>query len=201
MATTFTDTLFSTKYKDDYADSDGYYRILFNSGRSLQARELTQMQTIIQKQIERFGNNIFKEKGGKEAERFVYIDNTVQGTFLGPENKGLVPGMLENVAEMNPLDIMTAFSQEAVPPCREITRSTMPNKGRKTHHVAFTDLPEKYWKEGFQTVIKELKNMKNSNNEIEIPEDLLIKYPLLNILTSSVSVVLLVLLIYLMKRQ
>ena len=49
MATTFTDTLFSTKYKDDYADSDGYYRILFNAGRALQARELTQMQTIINK--------------------------------------------------------------------------------------------------------------------------------------------------------
>ena len=61
MATTFTDTLFSTKYKDDYADSDGYYRILFNAGRALQARELTQMQTIINKQIERFGDNIFKE--------------------------------------------------------------------------------------------------------------------------------------------
>ena len=61
MATVYTDTLFETKYKDDFTDSDGYYRILFNSGRSLQARELTQMQTIIQKQIERFGNNIFKE--------------------------------------------------------------------------------------------------------------------------------------------
>jgi len=61
MATTFTDTLFATKYKDDFADSDGYYRILFNSGKVLQARELTQMQTIINKQVERFGNNIFKE--------------------------------------------------------------------------------------------------------------------------------------------
>ena len=147
------------------------------------------------------GNNQFKEKGGEEAERFVYIDNTVQGHFLGEENKGLVPGMIENVAEMNPLDIMTAFSQEAVPHCKEITRSTMPDKGRKTHHVAFSDLDEKYWKEGFQTLVKELKKIKNDKNEITIPEDLLVKYPLLNVLTSSVSVVLLVLLIYLMKRQ
>ena len=50
------------------------------------------------------------------------------------------------------------------------------NKGRKTHHVAFTDLPEKYWKEGFQTVIKELKNMKNSNNEIDMIFLKLIRY-------------------------
>ena len=83
MATTFTDTLFSTKYKDDFADSDGYYRILFNSGRALQARELTQMQTIINKQVERFGNNIFKEgavvqPGGlaiDNAYEFVKLDN------------------------------------------------------------------------------------------------------------------------------
>lgn len=52
---------FAATYKDDYADSDNYYRILFNSGKKLQARELTQMQTIIQKQIERFGNNIFQD--------------------------------------------------------------------------------------------------------------------------------------------
>ena len=47
MATTLTDTTFSTTYKDDFLDSDNYHRILFNSGRLLQARELTQLQTII----------------------------------------------------------------------------------------------------------------------------------------------------------
>src|SRR6056300_399282 len=61
MTTTYTETLFANTYKDDYADSDNYHRILFNSGRALQARELTQMQTIIQSEIERFGNNIFKD--------------------------------------------------------------------------------------------------------------------------------------------
>ena len=64
MATTFTTTTFETTYKDDYKDSDNFHRILFNSGRSLQARELTQMQTIIQEEISRFGTNIFRE-GGK----------------------------------------------------------------------------------------------------------------------------------------
>lgn len=68
MATKLSNTTFSTTYKDDFADSDQYYRILFNSGRALQARELTQSQTIIQKGIERFGSNIFVEgaavKGG-----------------------------------------------------------------------------------------------------------------------------------------
>lgn len=64
MATAFTTTTFGTTYKDDFRDSDNFHRILFNSGRSLQARELTQLQTIIQEEITRFGTNIFKE-GGK----------------------------------------------------------------------------------------------------------------------------------------
>jgi hypothetical protein len=61
VATNLTSTTFTTTYKDDFIDSDNYHRILFNSGRVVQARELTQAQTILQKQIERFGNNIFQE--------------------------------------------------------------------------------------------------------------------------------------------
>ena len=61
MANTFTENSFSTTYKDDFIDSDNYHRVLFNSGRALQARELTQMQTIIQEEIGRFGRNIFKD--------------------------------------------------------------------------------------------------------------------------------------------
>lgn len=61
MATTFTETTLSTTYKDDFRDSDNYHRILFNTGVGLQARELTQLQTILQNQIQRFGNNVFKE--------------------------------------------------------------------------------------------------------------------------------------------
>ena len=61
MATTLTETTFSSTYKDDFADSAGYHRILFNSGKALQARELTQLQTILSKQIQRFGDNVFKE--------------------------------------------------------------------------------------------------------------------------------------------
>jgi len=61
MATPLTTNAFRTTYKDDFADSSGYHKILFNAGRALQARELTQLQTILQNQIQRFGDNIFKE--------------------------------------------------------------------------------------------------------------------------------------------
>jgi hypothetical protein len=61
MATAYNSGIFASTYRDDYNDSDAYYRILFNAGRALQARELTQLQTIINKEMERFGKNIFKE--------------------------------------------------------------------------------------------------------------------------------------------
>ena len=61
MPNTFTSNVFSSTYKDDFDSSDNFHRILFKSGRALQARELTQMQTIIQEEIERFGRNIFTD--------------------------------------------------------------------------------------------------------------------------------------------
>ena len=67
MATNVTTTTFGTTYKDDFKDSDHYHRILFNAGRALQARELTQMQTIIQEEIGRFGSNIFVEGAAVEG--------------------------------------------------------------------------------------------------------------------------------------
>ena len=63
MATNVTNTTFLSQYKDDYRDSDHYHRILFNNGRALQARELTQMQTIIQSEIGRMANYIFQQGG------------------------------------------------------------------------------------------------------------------------------------------
>ena len=47
-------------YFDDYNEKKDFYKILFRPGVSVQARELNQLQTILQKQIERFGDNIFK---------------------------------------------------------------------------------------------------------------------------------------------
>ena len=38
-------------YYDDYNEDKGFHRILFKPSVSVQARELTQLQTILQKQI------------------------------------------------------------------------------------------------------------------------------------------------------
>ena len=48
-------------YYDDYNEDKKFSRVLFKPAVALQARELTQLQTILQAQVERFGNNIYKE--------------------------------------------------------------------------------------------------------------------------------------------
>jgi hypothetical protein len=48
-------------YFDDYNEDKKYYRILFRPSVAVQARELTQLQTIQQNQVQRLGNEIFKD--------------------------------------------------------------------------------------------------------------------------------------------
>ena len=50
-----------TPYWDDFDKDDNFYRVLFRPGFAVQDRELTQLQTILQNQIEQFGNHVFKE--------------------------------------------------------------------------------------------------------------------------------------------
>lgn len=48
-------------YFDDYNEDKGFYKILFKPGTAVQTRELNQIQTTLQNQISRFGQNVFKE--------------------------------------------------------------------------------------------------------------------------------------------
>ena len=56
-------------YYDDFDPSKNFHRILFKPGYAVQARELTQSQTILQSQISKFADNIFSQNtpvtGGK----------------------------------------------------------------------------------------------------------------------------------------
>tara|TARA_B100001057_G_scaffold499747_1_gene611596 strand:+ start:5276 stop:11542 length:6267 start_codon:yes stop_codon:yes gene_type:complete len=48
-------------YYDDFNESKKFHRILFRPSFAVQARELTQSQTILQNQVERFGDHVFKQ--------------------------------------------------------------------------------------------------------------------------------------------
>ena len=48
-------------YFDDFDVEKQFYKILFKPAYAVQARELTQLQTILQNQVEQFGDNIYQE--------------------------------------------------------------------------------------------------------------------------------------------
>ena len=48
-------------YYDDFNADDNFYKVLFRPGRPVQARELTTLQSILQNQVESFGDHMFKE--------------------------------------------------------------------------------------------------------------------------------------------
>lgn len=118
-------------YWDDFDEIKNFHRILYRPGAAVQARELTQMQTILQNQIDRFAEHIFREGSavrGCEVSalntRYDYVklqDNDDVGasvnvfSFLNKTIKGSTTGVLavvSNVADgsqANTPDFKTFF--------------------------------------------------------------------------------------------
>lgn len=61
MPSYITELFNNDPYYDDFNEDKKFLRIMFRPGFGVQARELTQIQTILQNQIERFGNHVFEE--------------------------------------------------------------------------------------------------------------------------------------------
>ena len=75
-------------YYDDFSESKNFHKVLFRAGRPVQARELTQSQSLLQNQVQRFGDHMFKEGSivnGAETDidmdvEFVKVDATNPNT-------------------------------------------------------------------------------------------------------------------------
>ena len=82
-------------YYDDFDETKDFYKLLFRPGYAVQARELTQLQTALQKQVDRFGQHVFKNGslvvGGQttlEIERvgFIRVNNTFNSNAIDVAN-------------------------------------------------------------------------------------------------------------------
>jgi len=95
-----------TPYYDDYAESKKFHRILFRPAFAVQARELTQSQTILQNQIERVSDHFF-EKGAMVIPGEISYDldyraikltsftgSSTLSNFVGKTFKGATSGVL-----------------------------------------------------------------------------------------------------------
>lgn len=91
----FETNLNQAPYHDDFDPAKNFYGVLFKPGYSVQTRELNQLQSILRKQIERFGDNILKKGTIVDGCNFGFHnpyayakikDTQVDGTPVSPES-------------------------------------------------------------------------------------------------------------------
>ena len=74
-------------YFDDFDASDDFHKVLFKPGYPVQARELTSLQSILQNQVEKFGQHFFKEGArvipGNTGYTQLYYCVQLQNNFQG----------------------------------------------------------------------------------------------------------------------
>ena len=74
-------------YFDDFDADSNYHKVLFKPGYPVQARELTGLQSILQNQIDKFGQHFFKEGAkvipGNTAYTRNYHAIEINNTHLG----------------------------------------------------------------------------------------------------------------------
>ena len=81
-------------YFDDFYEKNvggrdkNYYKVLFNPGRAIQARELNTVQSILQNQVESFGSHIFQE-GSMVIPGNIAYDNQFFAVKLNPVQYGV----------------------------------------------------------------------------------------------------------------
>jgi hypothetical protein len=86
MTTTTIKNYSIAPYYDDFDETKNYHRILYRPGYAVQARELTQMQTALQAQLDRFGQYAFKHGsrvvGGKVTVNVEYDFIKIDSAFV-----------------------------------------------------------------------------------------------------------------------
>jgi len=81
-------------YYDDFSEANigardkNYYKVLFNPGKPIQARELNTLQSILQNQVESFGSHFFKE-GSLVVPGNIGFDNQFYAVKLNPTTFGV----------------------------------------------------------------------------------------------------------------
>ena len=108
-------------YYDDFSEDKNFHHILFKPGVAVQARELNQVQSILQNQVSSFGSHIFKDGsrvlGGEifldDKVKSVRLKTTYNGTDITISNysnlfaKGTVSGVIGEVKHVYAADNTT----------------------------------------------------------------------------------------------
>jgi hypothetical protein len=156
-------------YYDDYSEDDKYLRVLFRPGFPVQARELTQLQTILQNQIARHGDHMFRQ-GAMVLPGQISFDDEFSYVKLQPTFNGVsVDNYIEEIVGFTVVGGTTGVKGKVV----AVTTSTS------------TDSPTiyiKYLQSGTNNITKTF-----TDNEILTTEDAPVARAFTSILADSVG--------------
>ena len=101
-------------YFDDFNIEKQFYKILFKPAYAVQARELTQLQTILQNQVEQFGDNIYQEGSIVKGCNFTSLDGLefVKLTNSIPDPEAYIPVIQDEVISGTTKSIETKYEVE-----------------------------------------------------------------------------------------
>lgn len=101
-------------YFDDFNVDSNYYKVLFKPGYPVQARELTTLQSILQNQVEQFGNHIFKE-GSLVIPGQLSIDNPLHAVEINPEFNSIpISAYFEQIIDKRIRGVLSGVSAKVV---------------------------------------------------------------------------------------
>ena len=106
-------------YFDDFDRSKNYQKVLFKPGYSVQTRELNTIQSILQNQIERFGQHVFKEGsvvipgniGFSNEYNAVLVQNLINGISVETYRQNLTGSIVTGSTSGVKAEIIQSISQ------------------------------------------------------------------------------------------
>ena len=121
-------------YYDDFNENKNFYRLLFRPGLAVQARELTQIQSLLQNQVDRFAEHVFKE------------GSVVRGCELNYDNFVPYVRIRDNQANGSSVDVSSFLNTEITGSTSNVKAIVIDTKvgseantpGTKTLYVKYT---------------------------------------------------------------
>jgi hypothetical protein len=111
---------------------------------------------------------------GKEVTRYSYVDNQIDGNIPLPGFevstglKGLIPGAISDVLNLNPMVLLKGFAEGSKPWCKAVTKDVINDKNQKyekTHHVALNDLDPNELDSNDRAKLSKFKEDAENNNK------------------------------------
>ena len=118
---------------------------------------------------------------GKTVKRSHYVNNQIDGSIPGLSGltgyksslKGLIPGIIANIGDLNPLGLMAGFVEGSNPPCKAVKKTIISDTGtyKDTAFVALNDLEDSELTDSDREKLRRYKkNMENNDTEAECNE-------------------------------